>query len=80
MTTEPQNLQAVLVEITRVAAKPGELILFKLPPAKFDEDWRMARGLGDAVRAAAPGLPFLVVCGDVQVQAISAQEPIEVPA
>lgn len=65
------NLPAVLVEVQRVAPKPGELILFKLPKDAAPED---GATLGEFVRQCAPNLPFVVVLGELEVVAISASD------
>lgn len=55
-------LQAVLTEVQRVEAKPGELVVFKLPAHATDDVAMQVKRLIDK---QAPGLPFLVVRGDV---------------
>lgn len=67
------TLPAVLIEVQRITAKPGELILFKLPGKCTDEH---GERLWEMVRGAAPDLPFIVVSGDgLEVQAVSAEKP-----
>lgn len=62
----------VLVEIQRIEAKPGELVVFKLPARVTDD---VAAQLKKYIEEIAPGLPALVVRGDVlDVTIISATQ------
>lgn len=64
-----ESLPAVLTEVQRVAAQPGELVLFKLPKGTPHGDGEI---LAKYVAQAAPDLPFVIVAGDLEVVTISA--------
>jgi hypothetical protein len=69
------TLPAVLVEVQRITAKPGELVVFQSPNGSVEDGERLCAFITQAV----PGLNFVVVTGDsVNITVIDAS--LQTPA
>lgn len=64
-----ETMPAVLAEVMRISAGPGEVVLFKLPPGTSMHSGDM---LKRCINQLAPDLPVLVVSGDMEVMIVGA--------
>jgi hypothetical protein len=72
-----QSFEVVRVEIAKLAPKPGEMLVFRVPKEWFqapDGVNRFADYVGKALQDWSPGIKALLLPDDVEVQFVAAEQ------